>query len=133
MVATHQLPQPVPRRTVLTYYHPLDQDQPPVARQKALTRSYEEWCDLILGELSQAHPDIANHIRRLDVWVWGHAMVRPVPGYIWGGAREQMAHPLGNLVFAHSDLSGIAIFEESYTRGVRAADDLLALLGHPST
>lgn len=130
VVATHQLPHPVPRRTVLTYYHPLDQDEPAVARQKALARSYEDWCDFILAELSQAHPGIANHITRLDVWVWGHAMVRPVPGYIWGKARQQLARPIGNLVFAHSDLSGIAIFEESYTRGVRAADDLLNLLDH---
>jgi hypothetical protein len=36
-----------------------------------------------------------------------------------------MLQPLPNLVFAHSDLSGIAIFEEAYTYGVRAADTLL--------
>jgi hypothetical protein len=35
-----------------------------------------------------------------------------------------MHQSLGNLVFAHSDLSGIAIFEEAYTQGVGAADSL---------
>ena len=124
VVATHQDLRPVPQRTVLTYYQPLDEDEPAVARQKALTRRYEEWCGLIVTDLSQAHMDIADHITRLDVWVWGHAMVRPVPGYIWGQARPQMRQPLENLVFAHTDLSGIAIFEEAYTHGVRAADTL---------
>jgi hypothetical protein len=43
-----------------------------------------------------------------------------------------MQQPIGNIVCAHSDLSGIAIFEEAYTRGVRAADALLQQLNHPS-
>jgi hypothetical protein len=128
VVATHQNLHPVPRRTVLTYYLPLDDDEPAVARQKALTRRYEDWCELIIADLTRAHADISEHITRLDVWLWGHAMVRPVPGFIWGQSRPQMRQPLGNLVFAHSDLSGIAIFEEAYTHGVRAAD---ALVGTP--
>lgn len=128
VVATHQNPHPVPRHTVLTYYLPLDDDEPAVARQKALTRRYEEWCDLIVADLSQAHTDIAGHIAHLDVWVWGHAMVRPVPGFIWGRTRLEMRQPLGNLVFAHTDLSGIAIFEEAYTRGVHAADALTQII-----
>jgi hypothetical protein len=128
VVATHQNLHPVPRRTVLTYYLPLDEDEPAVARQKALARHYEEWCELIIADLSQAHNDIAEHITHLDVWLWGHAMVRPVPGFIWGQARPHMRQPLGNLVFAHSDLSGIAIFEEAFTHGVRAADALARMI-----
>lgn len=125
VVATHQNLEPVPRRTVITYYQPLDQDEPVNARQAALARSYHDWCELILSDLSRAHPDIAGQVTNLDVWLWGHAMVRPVPGYIWGAARAQMQKPTGNIVFAHSDLSGIAIFEEAYTRGVRAANTLV--------
>ncbi len=128
VVATHQTPHPVPKRTVITYYRPLDDDEPANARQKALAASYDDWCDLIVDDLSQPHPDIARHVTRLDVWLWGHAMVRPVPGFIWGPGRARMQEPLGNLVFAHSDRSGIAIFEEAYTRGVRAADRLLEQL-----
>ncbi len=129
VVATHQDLHPVPRKTVLTYYQPLDEEEPAVARQKALSRSYEEWCQLILSDLREPHPEIADHLINLDIWLWGHAMVRPVPGYIWGHGRAQMQQGLGHIVFAHSDLSGIAIFEEAYTRGVRAADSLLAQLG----
>ncbi len=128
VVATHQDLHPAPRRTVITYYQPLDDDEPANARQKALARPYEEWCQLIVEDLSSAHPGIADHITNLDVWVWGHAMVRPVPGFIWGTARALMQQPIGNMCFAHSDLSGIAIFEEAYTRGVRAADWVLQRL-----
>lgn len=125
VVATHQDVQRVPRRTVLTYYQPLDEDEPVLARQKALNRSYDDWCDLIISDLRQPHPDIADHTSHLDIWVWGHAMVRPVPGFIWGPSRAAMQPPLPNLVFAHSDLSGLALFEEAYTHGVRAAEALL--------
>ena len=125
VIATHQSVRPVVRQTVLTYYQPLDDDEPAVARQKALARPYDEWCDLILADLSPAHPGLAGRVTHLDVWLWGHAMVRPVPGFIWGPARARMQPPLDRIVFAHSDLSGIAIFEEAYTRGVRAADTLL--------
>jgi hypothetical protein len=130
VVATHQDVHPVPRRTVLTYYLPLDTDQPPIARQKALDRTYESWCEFIVADLSHAHPDIADHLTSLDVWIWGHAMVRPIPGFIWGAGRARMQQSIGNIVFAHSDLSGIAIFEEAYTRGIRAADSLLEQLNY---
>jgi hypothetical protein len=125
VIATHQSLQPVVNKTVLTYYQPLDDDEPAAARQKALTRSHEDWCDLILADLHPAHPDLADRLQQLDIWLWGHAMVRPVPGFIWGVARAAMQQTPGNIVFAHSDLSGIAIFEEAYTRGVNAADTLL--------
>jgi hypothetical protein len=132
VVATHQNLHPVPKRTVITYYQPLDDDEPPIARQKALTCSYEDWCERISSDLRQPHPEIADHVTHLDVWLWGHAMVRPVPGFIWGAERAKMQQPIGNITFAHSDLSGIAIFEEAYTRGVRAADALLQHLGKPN-
>ena len=131
VVATHQDVQRVPRRTVITYYLPLDEDEPAVARQKALSRTYDDWCDLIVGDLSEAHPNIADHITHLDVWIWGHAMIRPVPGFIWGATRQAMQPNLENLVFAHSDLSGLALFEEAYTQGVRAAQRLLASSASP--
>ncbi len=48
-------------------------------------------------------------------------MVKPTPGLITGEARRKLAAPIGNVHFAHSDLSGLSLFEEAYTRGVLAA------------
>ncbi len=120
VVATHQKPDRVPRQTVITYYLPLDDEEPAAARAKALRRSYDEWCSMIIGDLNHAHPDVEDHIRHLDIWLWGHGMIRPVPHFIWGGGRAAMQPELEKLVFAHSDLSGVALFEEAYTRGVKA-------------
>jgi hypothetical protein len=53
-------------------------------------------------------------------------MVRPRPGFVWGGARQAAIQPYRGIHFAHSDLSGIALFEEAFAHGVRAADEVLA-------
>ncbi|HEY2343468.1 MAG TPA: NAD(P)-binding protein, partial [Chthoniobacteraceae bacterium] len=126
VVATHQLLHPYPTKTVLTHYSPLDSLPPAAAREQALAKSYEGWCEWVVGDLERAHPDIAEHITHLDVWIWGHGMIRPIPGYLWGEARARLKEPHGPIYFAHSDMSGISIFEEAYTRGVQAADALLA-------
>jgi hypothetical protein len=33
-----------------------------------------------------------------------------------------MAKSIENVFFAHSDMSGMSLFEEAYVRGIRAAD-----------
>ena len=88
-------------------------------------RTWEDWRDEILADLSKAHPEIGSLVRSIDVMRWGHAMVRPVQGFLWGAARPRAAEPVGNLFFAHSDLSGLSLFEEAFERGAAAADEIL--------
>ena len=52
---------------------------------------------------------------------WGHAMIRPRPGFVWGAARRAAARAHRAVHFAHSDLSGYSIFEEAFVRGHDAA------------
>ena len=127
VIATHQQLKMMPRATVLTYYWPLTHVAPAQARQEALARSHEEWQAHFLDELLRVHPELKGHVQRIDVWVWGHGMIRPTPGFIWSGQRERWQRPQPPIFFAHSDLSGISIFEEAYTRGVQAADGVLAM------
>ncbi|MBC7693126.1 MAG: NAD(P)-binding protein [Methylotenera sp.] len=115
-------------KSVLTYYLPLSDEAPEAARKSASKKSLEDWQDLVVGDLSRMHPGIESRITRLDVWIWGHGMIRPGRGFIWGKDRKAAAEPWGRLVFAHSDLSGISIFEEAQYWGVRAADQVLAHL-----
>lgn len=131
VVATHQNPSRAQIKTVLTYYLPLCEGgiSPLEARQLAEKRTYHDWCDLILGDLEKAHPKITAEIENLDVCVWGHGMVTPVPGFIWGEARREMQQPIGRIHFAHSDMSGISIFEEAHLRGRDAADKALTQTG----
>jgi len=45
---------------------------------------------------------------------------------LWSEALTASARPLGRLHFAHTDLSGLALFEEAFDHGVRAAAEILA-------
>jgi hypothetical protein len=124
--ATHQIAQMTPVKTVLTCYWPLSHLSPEAARKEALARSYMDWQKIFLDTLLQLHPELEGQIERLDVWVWGHAMVRPTPGFIWGKSRQKALQQHPPIWMAHSDMSGISIFEEACTHGVRAAESVLA-------
>ncbi len=127
VVADHQLMNRYSRpRMILTYYEPLDEGSPDAERAKARGRTHGWWSDRIVNELARVHPGIERRIDRLDVWIWGHGMIRPVPGFIWGPERRAALAPAGRIRFAHSDMSGISIFEEAFHRGVAAADAVLA-------
>jgi protoporphyrinogen oxidase len=125
VVATHQ--RGLDRGpTIFTYYHPLSEYSPLEARNMLLNGSWDEFADIVLSDLHRAHPDIDRLVERLDVMRWGHAMIRPRPGFVWGGARAAGLRPYRGVHFAHSDLSGVALFEEAFYHGVRAADEILA-------
>lgn len=132
VVATHQHLDLHPRRTVITAYWPLDHLPPAEARRQALARDAGAWKAMVHAELLRMHPELEGAVRRIDLRVWGHAMIRPVPGFLWGEARAraQVQHP--PLFFAHSDMAGISLFEEAYTYGVKAADAALAWLAQPT-
>ena len=131
--ATHQGLDRVRRATTLTYYYPLCHAPPDQARAEALARPYAEWRDMILKELLAVHPELDGHVKRLDVWLWGHGMIRPTPGFIWGSERAQALVARPPVFHAHSDMSGISIFEEANYHGVTAAERALSHLGRPFT
>src|SRR6185369_13935099 len=112
--------------TVLTWYYPLVDSDPRRAREKLLAQGRDEWAEIALSDLEVAHPEIRRLAERVDVMRWGHAMVAPRTGFMWGGARERATAPYRGIHFAHTDLSGVALFEESLHHGVRAAEEVLA-------
>ncbi len=130
VVATHQ--QGRERGpTVFTYYYPLCDTNPRVARTRLLGMDWRSCADVVLTDLARAHPEIRRLVERLDVMRWGHAMIRPRPGFVWGGARAAAARPHRGVHFANTDLSGVALFEEAFFHGVRAAEEVLAARGLP--
>ncbi len=112
--------------TILTYYYPLCDADESAARRRLLSLSWEAWADVVLTDLSSAHPDIRGLVERLDVVRWGHAMIRPRPGFVWGSALAAAAKPFRAVHFANTDLSGVALFEEAFYHGNRAAEEVLA-------
>jgi glycine/D-amino acid oxidase-like deaminating enzyme len=130
VTATHQTGRDY-GPTVLTYYLPLLDGTPAEARARLLSARWEDWAAVVLADLERAHPGLGALVTSLDVWRWGHAMVRPVPGLLRGGALGEARAPLGRIHFANTDLSGMALFEEALHWGVVAAEAILAARGVP--
>jgi hypothetical protein len=128
VTATHQ--QGIDQgSTVFTYYYPFCDADPRVARERLLGLDWEECAEIVLADLAQAHPDIRGLVARLDVMHWGHAMIRPRPGFLWGGPRGRESRPFGTVHFANTDLSGVALFEEAFHHGLRAGEEVLQASG----
>lgn len=119
--------------TVLTWYLADTSDDPRAARERLLAASWETLAEAVLADLERAHPDLRELLTSLDVWRWGHGMVRPRPGSCWSTSLEAAAQPLGRLHFAHTDLSGFALFEEAQHWGVHAAEAVLRQRATPYT
>jgi hypothetical protein len=82
----------------------------------------------IMMELAVAHPNIRRCVTHVDIVRLGHAMVRPTVGFLGADARRDLQWAPRNIHLAHSDLSGLSLFEEAQYRGVAAADVVLAAL-----
>ncbi|TGN00839.1 NAD(P)/FAD-dependent oxidoreductase [Leptospira yasudae] len=125
IVSTHQDLRAGREESVLTYYQAFGAADTLATRKKMMRTSWSDWKESILFDLKKAHPDIEKRIQNIDIMTYAHAMIRPVPGLIWGGRREKLSVSYPNLHFAHSDLSGISIFEEALVRGHNAAFKVL--------
>ena len=129
VVATHQqLRRHVPR-TVWTYYWALAHQPAAEARRWLLAQDWATLRDRVIDDLSRAHPDLRSCVSRVDIMRHGHAMVRPTPGLLSDPLWRRLHVGHDRLFYAHSDLSGLPLFEEAQYRGVVAADRALRLLG----
>ena len=109
--------------TVLTYYYPMCHETD--GRTKLFAYDWRQLADVCLTDLSRAHSDIYELTERIDIMRWGHAMISPRPNFIWSGIREKAVKPYRNIHFAHTDLSGVALFEEAFYHGLRAAGEVM--------
>lgn len=117
---------------VLSFYQPLPADDAKglaEARNRLLSTSLQGWTEHVVTALEAMHPGIGQDVERIDIARWGHAMVRPVPGWLFGSSRALAAAPIGRVLPAAADVGGLPLFEEAYARGVRAAEEALARLG----
>ncbi len=110
---------------VLTYYLPLCKNTGKIEREKAHEKTTEEWTQLVLNDLEKAHPDIREKVIDIKIKIWGHAMISPQPGVIWDKEKEKLKSYSKQVHFAHTDLSGISIFEEAFFQGTEAVKAVL--------
>ena len=111
--------------TVWTWYYPFPGDAKQ-ARTRLAGAGYADWAEVVLADLERAYPDVRELVDRIEVAFWGHGMVRPRVGSMFGETLAQLRAPIGRAHFAHTDLSGIALFEEAFDHGLRAAREVVA-------
>lgn len=115
---------------VMSWYECLWRHPPADGRARLLASPWEAEVDRVLTELSPAHPDLRERVSRVDIAKWGHGTAIPSVGLHSDAAQlEALARPLGPVLFAHTDLSGLSLFEEASWHGVRAAEEALDVLG----
>jgi glycine/D-amino acid oxidase-like deaminating enzyme len=129
VVATHQTLTSRPNETVLTWYLPLSEGDPAARRRELMERAPEYWRDRVVTDLLRLNPELEGAIQSVALWRWGHAMVRPTPGFMTSTALMALAATAAPLFLAHSDLSGLSLFEEAHYRGVAAAEGAMRHLG----
>jgi glycine/D-amino acid oxidase-like deaminating enzyme len=127
VVATHQSVRAQDgNSSVWTYYCALANRDPATERRVLLGSNWSEWVERIMMELEVAHPNIQRCVSNVDMFRIGHAMVRPTVGFLGADARRDREWAPRGIHLAHSDLSGLSLFEEAQYRGVAAAEAVLA-------
>lgn len=117
---------------LLTHYWALggqEAAQAEAMRQALLQGSWRDWAGRVVADLARVHPDLPGQVKQVDLARYGHAMSIPVPGLRGHAALASLSTPQGRLHFAHSDLSAYSVFEEAFTHGVRAANQVLSASG----
>lgn len=119
--------------TTLSHYQPLCADDTKTARHALLSSSWEEQAEGVLHRMRRGWPDLRAHLLRIDLWAWGHGTVRPSPGLHADPRRlAALAAVEGRVHHAHTEQSGMSLFEEASWQGVRAAEEVLTALGAPA-
>ncbi|KRD11849.1 twin-arginine translocation pathway signal protein [Flavobacterium sp. Root901] len=124
--AQHQSLNQVQGKKVITYYYSFSSGDLKKTRREIYKKNKEYWKQFVFNDLKIAHPDIENDSEDMEVFLLGHGMISPVPDFIFGQAKEKAAKDIENRIyFAHTDLSGISIFEEAFHQGINAVNKIL--------
>jgi hypothetical protein len=128
VVADHQS-STLNRGNTLVYYLPFVEDIDG-ARRQLLERDHAYWVDFILRDLGRVEKNLASDVERIDIYRWGHGMLRPRPGSLWGDEALWRRRACGAIFFASCDSTGLPLFEEALFAGLAAAEQAMQHLGH---
>ena len=124
VVSTHQdIRMSRPERTAFTAYYALSDMAPGEARHWLEQASVTELMHLAAKDLRLAYGwRLPLCVDRVAITVRAHAMAVPRPGFLSVPGRLALRNrEEGPIFFAHSDLSGLSLFEEASWWGYRAA------------
>lgn len=116
------------RPNTLSCYCPLLGDG---RRAELLSTSFEDYEKQLLEDLEEVLPGIRETITGVDLYRWGHAMLAPGKGFVFGASRVGSQAPEGHIHFANHDVDGLPAFENSVGAAFRAVDEVMATLMPP--
>jgi hypothetical protein len=128
VVSTHQdIRMSRPDRTAFTAYHAFSDQEPEAARRWLERASVRELAEVAGRDLRLAYGwRLPLCVERVAITVRAHAMAIPRPGFLSNPGRLALRQADGPIFFAHSDLSGLSLFEEAAWWGYRAATRIAA-------
>lgn len=122
----HQSLQQVQSKKVITYYYSFSSSDVKKSRKDLYYKKSAYWKQLVFDDLKMAHPNIESVTEEINIHLLGHGMISPVPGFIFGTAKKEASQNIdGKIFFAHSDLSGISIFEEAFHQGINVVNQIV--------
>jgi NAD(P)-binding Rossmann-like domain len=123
VVSTHQdIRMSRPERTAFTAYQALSDLEPPAARRWLERATVAELTEMAGKDLRLAYGwRLPLCVERVAITVRAHAMAVPEPGFLSNPGRLALRSTQGPIFFAHSDLSGLSLFEEAAWWGCQAA------------
>ncbi|TRL35062.1 FAD-dependent oxidoreductase [Methylosinus sporium] len=132
------------RQTTLTFYGGCDAPLGALAeaRMRLMHTPFSDYEDSLRSDLSRlmrgADFDFDRDVRALFLYRWGHSMLRPPPGFLFGATRGASGKldraqaprriacaPMGPIVFAGQHVEGTPSIESAIGSGRRAAQQAL--------
>lgn len=117
---------------VITFYEPrCAGDAAGLARERTtlLEASAQELGEHVLAAIDGMHPGLHQHVTAVEIVRWGHGMVRPIPGALFGPAAASASAVVGRVYPCAADCAGLPLFEQAFANGVDAAERAAATLG----
>jgi hypothetical protein len=130
VVSTHQdIRMSRPERLSYTAYHALSDRSPDAGRRFLDEASTADLLQMASRDLKLAYGwRLPLCVERVAITARGHAMAVPRPGFLSNPGRLSLREARGPIFFAHSDLSGLSLFEEASWWGYQAAARVAALV-----
>ncbi len=129
--STHQLIRTAkPQYSVLTAYHAYAGEDSKLVRQRLQQATGDELYAIAVQDLDAAYGwgnrlKARQYVKQVEITLRGHAMSSPTVGFLKNVGIQNLIQQNSRIQFAHSDLSGLSIFEEAAWWGDVAAKNIL--------
>ncbi|MGL4996122.1 MAG: twin-arginine translocation pathway signal, partial [Deefgea sp.] len=129
--STHQLIRTAkPQYSVMTAYHAYAGEDPKLVRQRLQQATGDELYAIAAQDLDAAYGwgsqlKARQYVKQVEITLRGHAMSSPTLGFLSNVGIQNLTQQNSRIQFAHSDLSGLSIFEEAAWWGDVAAKKIM--------